>query len=890
MNQDVRLLERDQQLDALEGFFRDAIAGTGRMVFVGGEAGIGKSALLDRFTQLAYGRARILRGACDMLSTPRPLGPLLDMAMAVGGEFDRLVNSGIERDQLFREIANELSNGALPMVAIVEDAHWADEATIDLLRFLGRRLESWQVLILVSYRDDEIGPDHPLRILLGDLATAKTIKRLSLSPLSFDGIASLVAASPLGAQIEPGNLHRLTGGNPFFATEVLADSSSANGEIPSSVKDAVLARASRLSPPARAVLETAAVTGSIATAGLLTSISGQPISGIEECLVARMLIAGEDGSFSFRHELSRGSIYAAISRPLRQFLHERVLRLLLSSPISASDFALIAHHAEEANDRDAVLQYAPEAAKVAIALRTHREAAAQYSRALRFSQQMLPEPRAKLLEAAAYEHYLTGNLEPAIALQLQAVRIWNEIGNRLRAGDATRLLSRFYWYAGRNCEATAAAERALDLLEPLPAGSELAMAQSNRSQLHMLASETDAAISWGTRAIALAEQLGNTEILAHALNNVGAARLHEEDPAGWEELEKSLELSLELDHEEHASRAYTNLAWNAAHARELGRARTYLEQGIEYATDRDLDNCGRYMLSCRSLVRWLTGDWNGAEVDAAAVLARSNTTSISRINALVVLGAIRARRGDSGADELLTEALNLAELTGEVQRLRPVRIAIAEAAWLRGDLDGVADAANAVLDLTLSNGSRWGKGEVFAWLKRAGALAADDPRIDVTSLADPFRLTIQGDWAAAAALWEVLDCPFEAAIALLDGDEAAIRDALGIFQRLGAKAAEHVAFRRLREIGARGIPRGPRPATRSNPANLTSREMDVLPFLLGPARNAEIADRLFLSAKTVEHHISRIYAKLGVGTRGEVAPALVRLGIELDSTTSRAAD
>ncbi|MGH2549550.1 MAG: ATP-binding protein [Thermomicrobiales bacterium] len=890
MNQDVNLLERDQQLGLLEGWFRDAVSGNGCVVFVGGEAGVGKSALLDRFSRSTHGRARVLSGACDILSTPRPLGPLLDIAMSVGGEFDRLVNSGIDRDQLFREIAGELSNGALPVVAIVEDAHWADEATIDLLRFLGRRLESWQVLILISYRDDEIGPDHPLRTLLGDLATARTIKRLNLPPLSFDGICSLVAASPLGAHVEPGSLHRLTGGNPFFASEVLADSSSANGAIPPTVKDAVLARASRLSLSARAVLEAAAVTGSAATADLLTSISGQPRSGIEECLTAGMLIAGEDRSFAFRHELSRASIYAAISQPLRQLLHERMLRWLVSSPVSANDFALIAHHAEAANDRDAVLQYAPEAAKTAIGLRTHREAAAQYSRALRFSQQVPPKPRAQLLEAAAYEHYLTGSLEPAIDLQQRAVRIWNEIGDPLRTGDATRLLSRFHWYAGNNHEATEAAERALVLLEPLQPGSELAMAQSNRAQLHMLASETDAAISWGNRAIELAEKLGNTEILAHALNNVGAARLHEEDPTGWAELERSLELSLELDHEEHASRAYTNLAWNAAHARDLKRAKGYLEQGIEYATDRDLDNCGRYMLSCRSLVRFLVDDWDGAEIDATSVHARSNTTSISCINALVVLGSIHARRGESEADELLAEALKLATATGEVQRLRPVCMAIAEAAWLLGDLDRAAEAANAVLDLTLSNGSRWGKGEVFVWLKRAGALVADDPRIDVLGLADPHRLTIQGDWAAAAALWEVLDCPFEAAIALLDGDEAAIRDALTTFQRLGAKAAENVAFRRLREIGARGIPRGPRLATRSNPANLTRREMDVLSFLLGPARNAEIADRLFLSAKTVEHHISRIYSKLGIGARGEVAPALVRLGIELNSTLARAAD
>ena len=265
------LLERDRQLGALDGWLREAAAGQGRFVLVGGEAGVGKTALLGQFCGMARGRARVLIGACDALSTPRPLGPLLDIAAGAGGVLDRLMSGDAPRDQIFRATLTELGAGLTPTLVVIEDAHWADEATLDLLRFLGRRLDLLRTLVVVTYRDDEVGPRHPLRLLLGDLTTTAAIRRMGIPPLSEAGIRVLAS----GSGLDPTALHRLTGGNPFFATEVLADKAAAAvaGGIPATVHDAVLARTSRLPPLARELLDAAAVIGSPISPELLTQVA-----------------------------------------------------------------------------------------------------------------------------------------------------------------------------------------------------------------------------------------------------------------------------------------------------------------------------------------------------------------------------------------------------------------------------------------------------------------------------------------------------------------------------------------------------------------------------------------------------------------------------------------
>jgi tetratricopeptide (TPR) repeat protein len=532
----MQLLERESALDALGGWFAEARAGRGRLVLVGGEAGVGKTALVDEFALRHRQVARVLRGACDPLTTPRPLGPLADVAPALGGRLDQLLRDEAPREVLFGALLERLRDTRVVTVLVIEDAHWADEATLDLLRFLARRLGPVAALLVVTYRDDEVGPQHPVQLLAGDLAGSASVRRLRLAPLSRQAVTVLAGSHG----VDPGALYETTGGNPFFVTEVLAAGDEA---IPATVADAVLARAARLSPPARQVLDAAAVVAPPVETWLLVEAADAAPGHLDECVAAGMLQEQVAGGVGFRHELARLAVERALGPGRRADLHGRALAALLAQPGAAPDPARLAHHADWAGDGLAVLAHAPVAARRAAALGAHREAAAQYARALRFADGLDPAELAELLERHSYECYLTDRLDQATTSRERALGCWRALRDRRKEGDTLRWLSRLAWFEGRNADAERAGRKAVELLEGLAPGPELAMAYSNLSQLSMLAGNNDEALAWGGRAIELADSLGQTETLIHALNNVGTVEMCQGRPAGQPTLERSLALA-----------------------------------------------------------------------------------------------------------------------------------------------------------------------------------------------------------------------------------------------------------------------------------------------------------------------------------------------------------
>ena len=866
----MELLERDVHLAQLEAHRRLAATGQGRVVLVGGEAGVGKTSLIEAFALRAAEGAGVLRMSCDALSTPSPLGSARDLAPALGLPVERLPVDGGDRDRLFRTMLEALSARPAPTVVIGEDAHWADGASLELLRFLSRRIGELPVLLVVTYRNDEIGSDHPLRLVLGDLATSPTVHRLGLLPLSESAVGQMAADSGRDA----GELHRLTGGNPFFLTEVLA---AEDQSAPASVVDAILARAARLSPEARAVLDVAAVIGSTIDLDVLMEVAGPVLDETDAC-IAGGLLRGTDDGLAFRHELAREAILAAIAPPRRRLLHARVLTALREAPAAEQDLAVLAHHAEAAGDRGATLELAIAAADQAATLHAHREAAAQYARALRFADRLPDAERARLYEGRSVACYLCDQGAEAIAARQAALDLWRNAGDRLREGDNLRWLSRVFWYDGYGGEAEVAAVAAVELLEPLPSGPELAMAYSNLAQLRMLASDYDGAILWGERAIALAESLGETETLVHALNNVGTARAHLGDTRGQEELRRSLRLAVDYGFADHAGRAMLNLAWDDLQAMRLDEAMRWLDAGLVHSTEHDLDHYRLYQLATRALIRARQGELSTAEEEARQVLRQPDLSQVTRIVTLSALGRACARRGDPAATTVLDEVLALAVRTGQLQRLEPVRGARAELALLDNDPVRARTEVLTLRELVSERGNRWQRGE-FAWL----LWQTGERDIQTDDLGSPYALQIAGDFAGAAAVWRDLGCPYEEARALAEGDDPdGIRRAVAMFESLGAKPALGHAIRRMRSLGVRELPpvrRGPRASTRANPAGLTLREVEVLGLLADGLRNAEIAERLYLTPKTVRHHVSSIYGKLGVETRIEAARAASQLGI-----------
>ena len=861
------LLEREHELTVLAETLATVRAGAGgALVLVHGEAGVGKTALVARFVEETATARRVLWGACEALFTPRPLGPFLDIAEAAGGDLAACVAGGALPHEVASALFRELDDGSGPIL-VVEDAHWADEATLDVLRLLSRRLAGLPALVVVTYRDDELERTHPLRTLLGDLATTSKPTRITVAPLSVRAVRQLAAEQPVDAD----ELYRRTSGNPFFVGEVLA---APGAELPHSIRDAVLARVARLDPQARDLLDAVAVVPPRCELWLLEAIAGTAMVALDECLASGTLRL-EDHAVAFRHELARLAIEDSINPHRRIQLHRSALRNLRVPPGGRPDPARLAHHAEAADDAAAVLEFAPAAAEDAGAHGAHREAAEQYARALRFAHGLADEAQGTLFDRRAYACYLIGEFDAAVTAEQDAVERFRRARDRKGEGDALRSLSRLLRYVGRIDEAMDIGHEAVAILESQSPGRELALAYANLSHLHQHLEDGDGTVAWAKRAI----ELGDAEAEAYALTNIANAAMLA-GRSGARELEQALELALAAGLYEHAGRALVASFWWAPRGRLYGDADRNLDRALELCTERGLELWRLFSFACRSRVQLDRGSWSEAAEAADVVLRDPRRAPVPRVVALSVAGLVRARRGDPEAWPLLDEAWALAEPTGELQRLEPAAAARAEAAWLEGRADAVIEATEAALTLAVRRRAPWIVGELACWLRRAGV--REELPLEVP---EPWAAELEGDLRRASECWASLDAPYEAALVLAGADEEdLLLHALDELRRLEAHPAAVIVDRQLRKRGLRGLPRGPRASTRSNPANLTARELEVIALLGQSLANAEIADRLVLSRRTVEHHVSSILRKLSVQTRAQAAAEGARLGLAGDGS------
>lgn len=843
----MRLLEREDELGVLAAAVEDARAGRGSLALVSGEAGIGKSSLVRALREGAGERATFLTGACEPLSVPVPLAPLRELVEGAGGG-DLLEPASDDRLVLVRRVASALAANA-PVVAVIEDVHWADPLTLDLVRLLVRRAPAMGAVIVITFRDDEIGANPALGLLLGDLTSAPGVLRVRLKPLSGAAVRELGGSSGLDLS----ELARATGGNPFLVTEAVATGT----RMPASVRDAALARAGRLGRAAREVVDAAAVLGQRFDYPLLEAVVPGSTGGVEEALARGVLVA--DGNrLGFRHELIREAIESSISPPRLAELHGRAAAALASEARPALA-ARLAHHAELAGLRREACGYAALASAEAERVGAPRETRLQAERALRLGDQLSDADRYDLLiRYSRAANFTSTRYEDAVSGAEEALKVAERLRDPVRQARALEAMAWALWSFDRMGEAKRAADRAIEILDGTPDPAAHARAESTRIRIAASAFDPAVAIAAGPTAIEQAAAAGLAEVGVGVAISVGLAHGHRGDAQSIEMLEKVLREARGAGLAIQAIRSYVNLAFIAATLRRHELVETTLAEARVYLEEHDSRIPGHVIegFLARSLLD--RGRWEEA-LPAAAYSMRIWHSDVPLNRAIE--GTIAARRGEPGAERILEQAWSEIPKATEDSRHATLRCALVEAAWLRGDRSGALEHLEAARSSEATGRfSRWG-GELAVWATRCG-IELEAP----AGAPEAAKLELEGDWRAAIRAWRELDAPYEAALAALPGDDAAARRAQAALHKLGANAAARAFARERAARGARRS-RGPRRSTLAHPAGLTRREHEVLEQLATGATNPAIASALHLSERTVAHHVSAILAKLDARTR-----------------------
>ncbi|GAB3953657.1 AAA family ATPase [Kribbella albertanoniae] len=852
---DRPLLERVYELAVLAESARQAMTGRGQVVLVSGEAGIGKSRLVEAAREQLSGRWQVLIGHCDDLAIARVLGPFHDLVGSVGSELTNALRAGADRDEVLSALRAELSWSGRPTLLVIEDVQWADDASIDALQYLVRRLGDLPVVLVLTYRDGELAAGHPVRRLVGSASGVEGTRHLPLRALSIAAIRELCRSSVLDAR----QVYDLTGGNPFYVSEVLAAGSTSG--VPRRVADTVLSRIRDLDRVSREVIEQLALVPAALDKQLADRLVGDTaaLMAAEE----RGLLEVTASTISFPYELVRRAIADSIPAVRRSRLHGEVLKALLER--TDADLQQIMYHARESGDGDVILRYGGSAAQAA----THREAAGHYGLMLEYASALPAAALAGLLESYANECYIVGDGQPGIEAIRRAIDLRQELDDPTAVGEDLWLLSRLYRSYGVFQAATSSAVSAVAVLEPLGASRSLARGYANLAGMHLASLQPSDALRFAERAVAMARLTVDEAVLPEALNALGSVAWDLPDVDAQSLLKEGLEVAVATGHVDAACHAFAILGRGLADRFRLDEAESYVHAGLELAQVSGHLGWLAPLRTELAMIEASGGAWDNAVSLAEEISADQPAQQRS---ALTVLGRVAARRGSRDSIELLASAARSARDLGDMRSVASVAAAEAEAAWLRGDTAEVVRIASTPFQQAVEEQAATVWPELGYWLTCAGR------QVEMPASDNPYALLASGRWQEAAGIWLAGGCRYEYAMALCESSEAKqLLLALDDLTSLGGRPLAAIARRRLRDLGVSQIPRGRPSSTRDNPAGLTSRQLEVLQLLVDGLADQEIAEQLVISVRTASNHVAAVLDKLGVHSRSEAA----RLGVPL---------
>jgi len=827
----------------------------GKVVLVRGEAGVGKTSLVKEFVERHGDEAHVLSGFCDDLTTPRPLGPFYDMARTESTIHQALRDG--DRPALFEALVDVLSRTLRPTVLVIEDTQWAGEATLDAITFLGRRIASTNGLMLLTYRDEEVDSGHPLRSVIGAVAPSD-ITRIRLECLTAEAVETMFD----GEDFELGSIMRLTDGNPLFVTEILT---SGEDHIPLSVRDSVTARMARLSPRVQELLKTL----SVIPRGISLLEIEQFTGGETELqdAVRSGLLAETDETVSFRHELIRRAIEESLTGGERTAANRAALETLSDE----TDPAQLVHHARAAGDVDRLVELAPRAAEAAAAARSHREAVAHYRSLEPYLDDLDSDATGHILDSWGQEMMMVGEYDEAIRVQQLRLLHHRDHGDHRGESAALAATAMLRWRLGRWDDATRLVREAIGVLGPDATGPELAPIFDLNAYMAMMSNDFAATREWADRTLEAAGPDADEALIIRCLNHRATADSSEDYPAGQESFDEAARRAEAIGDWQEASRALHNFADSAVEHFDPSTALDYAQRAVAAAFREDVPGRLAYARVTYAKALELVGSWNDAE---NLIQDQPDPTATGLAEALAIIGAIEVRRGRSSARNTLTRAWNRANELGLSQHQIAVAAVLAEYSWISGDTDLPMEDITATMRTGLEITPRLRRvGAIVLWLWKLGVVEKAPGGI-----AEPYRLIIEGEPLRAAELFAEIGCPYEQAIALSHGPPDAQLQALEILDTLGATAVAAKLRQQLRDQGVK-VPRGKARSTRQHAVGLTARQAEVLTLLAEGLTNPEIADRLFVSPRTVEHHVSAVLSKLDATTRQDAVTQAHQQGL-----------